>query len=230
MMKQLDDLFVKYRVDFANTSFGSPSTKVLEQMLNKNGCAPAKLGKYVGSSNELSRLGDESHRKRGLLKNKSLTISAFGNDGQSLDSPEDGEGCSKVYTINVGATDLNGKLASFTNRGKCADVYVPGKDVIVATPGDFLLDENGTSFSSPLFIRYLTVTLGKPQASYEDVYKKYKSSGEKIAAKAIPRELLVADSKKFDSFSLRVGDEESPDFVTPLPLLKSNLGGLQIRK
>ena len=199
--KNKDEVFTKYNIDFLNTSFGKPPTLEIEKIFKESGCPAVKFSEFFASMNEFESKREISIRKRGLIKSKALQINAFGNDSLPLNKPEDGEECSKVFTLNVGASDANGKPASFTNTGDCLDVWAPGVRIIAGAPEDFLLSVNGTSFSSPLFLRYLTQT-GKPQESYEDLYTKFKSSKKSIEPVNIANELFYDRSDQLSSFAL----------------------------
>ncbi len=215
--KVVDNLFVKYNIDFSNQSFGGPPTKIMEDIYVKNGCSPISLGNYKRVMHEFDSQREISIRERGLTKDKSLTISAFGNDAAAINTPADGEECSKVFTINVGAIDSKDKPAVFTNTGKCSDVMAPGVGIIVSAPDNFVHAADGTSFSSPLFVRHLTQTL-KPQSNYKDLYKKLKGSNQVISSSQIPTELLDKSREQLGGLSLtdRVG-------LTSRPFLKHHL-------
>ena len=121
----------------------------------------------------------------------------------------DAEECGKVYTINVAATDAAGNIAEFSNRGKCADVFVPGVDIITGAPEDFLMKSSGTSFSSPLFVRYLTQS-GKRSRDYSDIYRRYKRSQHSLSSNQIPTELILESKKRIDTFSLTDAQRRQP--------------------
>ncbi|ADC89095.1 peptidase S8 and S53 subtilisin kexin sedolisin [Thermocrinis albus DSM 14484] len=52
--------------------------------------------------------------------------------------------------IVVGATDTQGKKASFSNYGDKVDIYAPGSSILVNVGGDVFYKWDGTSFSTPI--------------------------------------------------------------------------------
>ena len=200
-LSKMDRVLSDLNIDFINTSFGTPPTKVLERLFEKKGCGKTSFSEFNRAMNDLEQVRETTIRKKGLLKSKALTISAFGNDSLGLNSNADGEECAKVFTINVASTDSSGKVAGFSNHGKCADVFLPGVGLIVAAPENFLKDTSGTSFSSPLFVRFLTQS-GKSSTDYSDIYKRYKGSQYSISSNQIPNELLLGSQQRIGAFSL----------------------------
>lgn len=55
-----------------------------------------------------------------------------------------------VYVTSVGATDINDSLPSFSNKGKCVNVYAPGKNIYCANINSTYKTQSGTSMSCPL--------------------------------------------------------------------------------
>jgi hypothetical protein len=83
----------------------------------------------------------------------SLVVASAGNDGLASSPPN----YPAVYphVLTVGATTLSGKAAAFSSLTRALDLAAPGADMPVAEPlaqeqSGYLLDANGTSFSSPL--------------------------------------------------------------------------------
>ncbi len=68
-----------------------------------------------------------------------------------VDSPADSADCrlGNPTHMLVGAYGVDGTLASFSNHGLCVDVVAPGQSIIAPLPGDWLLPQDGTSFSAP---------------------------------------------------------------------------------
>jgi len=73
--------------------------------------------------------------------------------------------------MSVGATDVNGNPASFSNYGTWVDVAAPGVNIIstVAGTGDNIASYNGTSMSAP-HVCGVTALLEslEPSLSYQD--------------------------------------------------------------
>jgi len=83
-----------------------------------------------------------------------LVVVSMGNSGpgaRTLDTPADADSI-----VAVGATNINGALASFSSRGPTADgrhkpeVVAPGVGVTVAAMNAGIATGSGTSFSAPL--------------------------------------------------------------------------------
>ena len=53
--------------------------------------------------------------------------------------------------VSVGAVDINNKISSFSNTGKCVDIYAPGEQVLSAwNTGDTIINFlSGTSMACP---------------------------------------------------------------------------------
>ena len=83
-----------------------------------------------------------------ILKSGIPVVVAAGNDGRDACqfSP-----AAVPEAITVGATDKNDNLASFSNRGKCVDVYAPGVGIYssVNTNDSSYASWNGTSMATP---------------------------------------------------------------------------------
>lgn len=67
---------------------------------------------------------------------------------------------SAISSVTVGAHDKNGRMASFSNIGKCVDIYAPGVDVISAWPNNQTKVASGTSMSTPHVAGIMAVYLG----------------------------------------------------------------------
>ena len=76
-----------------------------------------------------------------------LVVAAAGNDGNDEDFyPADYKG-----VLAVAATDINDKIAYFSNYGPNIDVCAPGVNIYSTwQPNTYLANGNGTSFASPL--------------------------------------------------------------------------------
>lgn len=77
---------------------------------------------------------------------------AAGNDGRNAcaSSPaRNGGGNSNIVT--VGATDINDRIATFSNTGPCVDIYAPGVSIISSwSTGDNVINSlSGTSMACP---------------------------------------------------------------------------------
>lgn len=80
--------------------------------------------------------------------NKAENIAIAGFDptsGITLDSPS-----SVGFDIVVGASDISGKAANFSNWGPLVDIFAPGQGIPVAYTSSSLDSINGTSFAAPI--------------------------------------------------------------------------------
>ncbi|KAF3921545.1 Cerevisin [Arthrobotrys entomopaga] len=76
---------------------------------------------------------------------------AAGNDGTDACRSDPGRLTTQMPVITVGATDIEDKVADFSNWGKCVDVHAPGVSV-VSTWKDgnrSIKSEDGTSMAAP---------------------------------------------------------------------------------
>ena len=82
----------------------------------------------------------------------SLVVAAAGNEG--MDGSPKGYPAAYPHVLTVGATNENGRVASFSTIGPFVDLVAPGVDIPVAEPlaqeASGYLDVPGTSFSAPL--------------------------------------------------------------------------------
>ena len=76
-----------------------------------------------------------------------VVVAAAGNDGRERRDVYPA-GWGNVH--GVAATDLNDRLASFSNYGKCVTVTAPGTGLVSTFPGGKYAVVWGTSFSTPL--------------------------------------------------------------------------------
>ncbi|KAI3652405.1 hypothetical protein MP228_002730 [Amoeboaphelidium protococcarum] len=53
------------------------------------------------------------------------------------------------FVLTVAASDVDDKIAKFSNRGRCCNLFAPGKDILAATPGNKFQSFSGTSMASP---------------------------------------------------------------------------------
>ena len=83
-----------------------------------------------------------------LVDDGVVTVVAAGNDGRDAckSSP-----ARAPKAITVAASDINDRLASFSNHGKCVDVIAPGVGITssINTGVDYSATWNGTSMASP---------------------------------------------------------------------------------
>ncbi len=149
----------QHEIGIVNESFGALSRRALEALQKAKGCQPIALGRYFALFAELDRARDEARPGPRVL-----VVKAAGNDGAQLDRAEDSIECWLGHPgrLLVGSYGLGGASSDFSNFGACVDAYAPGERVIAPLPGDWLFPLAGTSFSSPLVARLLSLTSPEP--------------------------------------------------------------------
>ncbi|MEJ8545397.1 S8 family peptidase [Brevibacillus borstelensis] len=93
------------------------------------------MGQY---SEALSRMVKKAS-DRGIVM-----VASAGNNGAEVEYPARYPG-----VIGVGAIDQNGKLASFSSRGKGMNTKAPGVEILSTWPGNSFRTLNGTSMAAP---------------------------------------------------------------------------------
>ena len=75
-----------------------------------------------------------------------IFVVAAGNENQNAC---DTSPASEPSAITVGATDLDTKIAYFSNWGKCVNIFGPGVDILSTVPGNRTDTMSGTSMATP---------------------------------------------------------------------------------
>ena len=79
-----------------------------------------------------------------------LFVCAAGNDGSDVEKyPTYPAAYEADNIISVGATDVNGNIASFSNYGKGVDIAAPGKGIYSTLPNNGFGSLDGTSMAAP---------------------------------------------------------------------------------
>ncbi|MGA7744575.1 MAG: S8 family serine peptidase [Polyangia bacterium] len=155
----LDDAISRNNVGSLNLSLGDLSTKAVEDAMVAQGCADVDLGPWQARLTELDQEQDAAQPHP-----SALSVQSAGNEGVEIDSTADSPDCEQGDPTHmlVGAYGVDGALASFSNYGLCVDVLAPGEDILAPVPGDWLLPEDGTSFSAPLVTRLASMEAPLP--------------------------------------------------------------------
>jgi hypothetical protein len=150
----------RYDVGLVNESFGSSSRQGLEMLQATNNCpTPVDLSAYF-------TLLD----KAGLAHAATiggppvLTVQAAGNEGVEIDSGADSLSCDlgDPRSLLAGSTDPLQVRSTFSDFGACVDVYAPGESIVARYAGDWLIPVDGTSFSSPIVVRQISLAAPAP--------------------------------------------------------------------
>ncbi|HEY6476734.1 MAG TPA: S8/S53 family peptidase [Polyangia bacterium] len=150
----------KYDVGIVNESFGASSRQTLETLQTMYCKTPISLSAYFTLIDSLTNAHNAT-----IGGPPVLTVQAGGNDGVQIDSGADSLSCDlgDPNALLVGAYD-SGTLArtSFSDYGGCIDLYAPGQAVVVEYAGGWLVWADGTSFASPLTVRYASMAASVP--------------------------------------------------------------------
>jgi subtilisin family serine protease len=146
----------KYDVGLVNESFGSSSRPALEMLQTAANCAPIDLSAYFTVLDQV----EIAHAKT-IQGPAVLTVQAAGNEGVEIDSGADSLSCDigDPLSLLVGSYDTAQVRSTFSNFGACVDLYAPGESIVAPYAGDWLLPVDGTSFSAPIVVRQVSLTL-----------------------------------------------------------------------
>jgi subtilisin family serine protease len=157
---ELASVTTKYNVGLVNESFGSMARATLEAMQTQSGCpTPIALSAYFTLYDKV-----ELAHAATIAGPALLTVQAAGNESAEIDSGADALACDigDPQSLLVGSYDLSQVRSSFTNFGACVDIYAPGEAIVAPYAGGWLLPVAGTSFASPMVVRYLSLTAANP--------------------------------------------------------------------
>ena len=149
-----------YNVGIVNESFGSMTRSAIEKLQTVSGCpTPIDLSAYFTIYNKAEHAHTATIAGPALL-----TVQAAGNETVQIDSGADSLECDigDTQSLLVGSYDTNQVRSTFTNFGACVDLYAPGESIVAPYAGDWLLPLDGTSFASPMVVRYLSLTAPIP--------------------------------------------------------------------
>jgi subtilisin family serine protease len=155
----LDDVISWSHVGSLNLSIGVLSTKAIEDAMVAEGCARVDLGPWQARLSELDR-----EQEKAQSAPAALSVQSAGNEGVAIDSPADSADCRQGDPTHmlVGAYGVDGARARFSNYGLCVDMLAPGQSILAPLPGNWLLPQDGTSFSAPLITRLLSMEAPLP--------------------------------------------------------------------
>ncbi|HXU62463.1 MAG TPA: S8 family serine peptidase [Polyangia bacterium] len=150
-----------HHVGLVNESFGASARVVLEKLQVDNQCAsPIDLSAYFTVLTAV----DAQHASS-LTGPAVLTVRAAGNDGAQINTGADALDCvpGDPTSLVVGSYNpANGVQNTFSNFGGCVDLYAPGQAIVTTYAGGWLLPVDGTSFASPLTVRFVSMNAPSP--------------------------------------------------------------------
>jgi hypothetical protein len=222
----LDDAISQNNVGSLNESLGVLSTQAVEDAMVAQGCAAVDLGPYQARLSELDR-----EQEAAQSAPSALTVQSAGNEGVVVDSPADSSDCRQGDPTHmlVGAYDVDGVLASFSNHGLCVDVLAPGQDVIAPLPGNWLLPQDGTSFSAPLVTRLASMEAPLPfePSQTRNWLVSLRDSASTIPMAKFPADVVYDPVKKANMIASAAASADSRRLS---PMLARRVGLVQLRR
>jgi hypothetical protein len=197
---KVEELIEKYDISVINKSLGTLPVAMFEEKYREAGC-DISLSQYFELEGKLKLANHERGKHAGRAIDNVAIVQAAGNDGYTVNGPQDYSVCTgESNKIIIGAVNAQGQMADFSNRGSCVHSYAPGDGVLTKTHDDWFFPANGTSFSSPLFARYIVQHYqGK---SVDETMKTLKAAGN-LGIDSFPSELFLQSGDTIKAFALR---------------------------
>ena len=184
------------------------------------------LGPWQARLSELDRAQEAAQAGPGAL-----SVQSAGNEGVVVDGPAQSADCRQGDPTHmlVGAYGVDGALASFSNHGLCVDVLAPGLDVIAPLPGNWLLPQDGTSFSAPLVTRLASMEAPLPfePSQTRSWLVSLRDGAGTIPAARFPADVVYAPVKKA-SMIAGASVDAGPRRLGPMPAPR--VGLVQLRR
>jgi major intracellular serine protease len=119
----------------------------------------------LGGPDDAPRLHDAIKK---AVQQQVLVVCAAGNEGDNNpDTPELAYPGSYNEVVQVGAVDLHGKLAGFSNTNNQVDVVAPGVDILSTYPGSKYGVLSGTSMATPHVTGALALIINRSEKEFE---------------------------------------------------------------
>lgn len=162
----IDQLIKKHKISLVNKSYGMLPLDAIQRSLEANHCSVNFAPLFAARA----RLLDARRERFPEPKDAPLVFQAAGNEGLSINSLEQSWDCTLKddNTILVGGVNYEFERATWSNFGSCVEMYAVGDRVITPAPLEFLNIASGTSFSSPMALRYATM-ITSPGASSSEI-------------------------------------------------------------
>ena len=205
--RQLYEVVEKHKIKLINYSAGPMPRALIEAENIKMGCPHVSLFEYYQELALLDKEKDEAKKsKEPRAFPEPLFIQAAGNESTELNSAADSRNCPfiKDSILLIGSNDKPDQKSNFSNFGDCVDIYTIGKNIISSSPYGFLNIRSGTSFSTPLITRYISLnfTYSTKNAEIKKRLLELRDSN-KYLPNSFPPELAIEDKKsKIDGFNL----------------------------
>lgn len=121
----------------------------------------------------------------GAIKNYIHVVVAAGNNGQDACNYSP---ASATYAITVGSTDIDDRISSFSNHGKCVDILAPGGNVLSAWTGHdrAYASDSGTSMAAPHVAGVKALLLARSNRSPAVIDAIMRQSATKNMVKSLP--------------------------------------------
>ncbi len=191
----INDLIEKHNVTIINKSFGFSSRAEIERWHKEKCGVSVEFRKVFQALGEALRQRALYLHKSGKVKRQPLTVYAAGNDGDTIDSLQDAFECSdhELNTILSGSYKRSGDKSTFSNVGKCVDLYAIGSVVVIAAPENFLTLTQGTSFSAPLSVRYISRNFPASMLASEIIkaLPSHLDTNRHLTKEQLPLELII---------------------------------------
>jgi hypothetical protein len=231
VVSKLVEIIDEENVSLVNLSLGSYTSEGLANKLADEGCGNLDFTSQYATEGQLNRERELYRIENELYQATNyLTVQAAGNEGRKIDSLSDAAECSdkEVGLIIAGSYDYDGNVSEFSNFGDCVDFFTLGANVVTAAPAGFLNVVNGTSFSAPLLVRYISTNFPVSTDFTSIIIGLENSVGldKKLPKATFPEEVAFQSTKEIGNYTLTQSQRSDVSQV-PLQLLRRKLRGFK---
>lgn len=176
----IHELAIKHRVTLINKSYGL-SSRDMADLLKDAGC-PDMNEPLMTYFSGIAEIKEGIRSKNGIAYDQTpyLTIQSAGNEGITVNNRKDLLDCpNNAQHLMVGSYRIGGQRSKFSNYGECVTLFNLGSNVITSNPQNFLTITDGTSFSAPLTVRYISFEFSEkiaPSSIVSELKKRLNSS------------------------------------------------------
>ena len=190
---QFRHILQSHNVKIVNRSWGYPARSEHEALFSEKGCGITDLSESYLIFNALDQQRREYLDRVSDTAHRALYFLSAGNEGSRLDRLKDTDRCQpREDTVVVGGLDYEENRAEWSNHGDCVDFYLPGTNVISLGPSGFMYMYSGTSFSTPLLVKYVS-GFHNASSSYSEILgtvEDIRSSGHMPGNSYVPEGIL----------------------------------------